>query len=193
MLNLLDEFADRDTGDVDYVRMRSSNEWGTFLALSAELANPRLRDSLVAMDDAAKKAFFINLYNAMTFHGVVVYGRRGGLWNLYCFFIAPAVSYSLAGTSVSLDDVENGIIRAQSQYFREPEQHLQRQLQIKTLDPRIHMALNCGARGCPAISVYSEDAATLDRELDEAVLSFVADDKNVRVSASSSGYKLEVT
>lgn len=159
------------------------------MAIAHELGHPRLQQDLLALDEAAKKAFFINLYNIMTFHGILVYGRRSGLWNLYCFFIAPAVSYFLAGVPVSLDDVENGFLRAQPHYFQQTEQALQLQLQASKLDPRIHMALNCGARGCPAIGVYSSEADALDRELDDAVVGFVADDDNVKVTGS----KLEVT
>jgi len=196
LLHLLDEFADPGSGEVDYVRMHESPSWGSFLAVAGELADPRLQSSLLAMDEAAKKAFYLNLYNSMTFHGVVAYGRRSGLWNMYCFYIAPAVSYSLAGVAVSLDDVENGILRAQPKYFSDPDQSFQRRVQVDGVDPRIHMALNCGARGCPATAVYSGVASELDQELDDAVAGFVADDKNVRVvppSGPSSGASLEVS
>jgi len=182
MLQLLDAFVDTASGDVDYARMRESREWLLFRAVAAELGQERLQEELLAMEEADLKAFLINLYNAMTFHGVVTYGRRSGLWFLYCFFIAPAVSYRLAGASVSLDDVENGMLRAQPGYFAAEDQELQRRLRMPMVDARIHMALNCGARGCPAVAVYR--GSTLEEELDEAVAAFAADDRNVRASGA---------
>jgi len=187
MLRLVDDFASPDSGDVDYEHMQDSPQWGTFLAVASELASDRLWADLLASSTAQRKAFFINLYNAMTFHGILAFGRRPGLWNLYCFFIAPAVSYLVAGVPLSLDDVENGLLRAQPRYFQGSGRELLRKLQMPEVDPRIHMALNCGARGCPAVSVYSSEEASLDAELDQAVAAFVADDGNVRVSRSSGG------
>lgn len=187
MLRLLDIFADAATGDVDYAAMRSSAEWGIFLALGAELGEARLQGDLERMREEERKAFFINLYNAMTFHGIVRYGRRPGLWNLYCFFIAPAVSYNIAGVQVSLDDVEHGLLRAKLGYFagEGSAPAFLRKLRMASVDPRVHMALNCGARGCPAIAVYSADA--LEEELDGAAEGFVADDGNVRLVSLGRG------
>ena len=42
---------------------------------------------------------------------------------------------------------------------------------IVPLDPRIHSALNCGARSCPAVSVC--DASQLEKQLDEAAPDFM--------------------
>ncbi|CAE8603377.1 unnamed protein product [Polarella glacialis] len=183
MLQLLDDFVDPLSGDVDYLSMRSSKQWNFFRAIAAELGESRLSDELASLGQDERKAFFINLYNAMTFHGVVTYGRRPGWWYLYCFFITPAVSYRLAGVQVSLDDVEHGLLRARPNYFQAPGQERQRQWRLPRVDPRIHMALNCGAKGCPAVSVYSA-GPELGAELDEAVAAFVADDRNVRVAGA---------
>ena len=35
------------------------------------------------------------------------------------------------------------------------------QVALSSLDPRIHFALNCGARSCPPICVYTEDRSSL--------------------------------
>lgn len=191
MLQLLDSFVDPATGDVDYATMRDSDDWQLFRALAAELGDPRLQGDLLNMPEAERKAFFINLYNAMIFHGVVVFGRRPGMWNLYCFFIAPAVSYRLAGVPVSLDDIEHGLLRAKAGYFEAADQELQSRVRMPQVDPRIHMALNCGARGCPVVATY--DGETLDATLDEAVAVFVADDLNVSLSSSGDGARVRVT
>mmetsp|Transcript_122798 Transcript_122798/g.244270 ORF Transcript_122798/g.244270 Transcript_122798/m.244270 type:complete len:537 (+) Transcript_122798:21-1631(+) len=190
MLQLQEEFVDSATGDVDYKKLKKSSSWALHRAIATELGNETLRGGLVSMSESDRKALLINLYNAMTFHGIVTFGRRSGLWYLYCFFITPAVSYRLAGTAVSLDDVENGMLRAQPGYFEKENQELQRQLRMPSVDARIHMALNCGARGCPAVAVY--DGAKIDAELDDAVVAFVSDDRNVRVSRKKSNDKLHL-
>ncbi|CAE7552559.1 grxC [Symbiodinium natans] len=192
MLQLLEDFFDPASNDVDYVAMCASSQWSLFRALAAEIGEPRLRPELEALGEADRKAFFINLYNAMTFHGVTTFGRREGWWYLYCFFITPAVSYRVAGTQMSLDDIEHGILRARNGYFKDPEQELQRRLRMEAVDPRIHMALNCGAKGCPAVAVYT-GGDNLDAELDSAVAGFVAADANVRVTQEASGIRLDLS
>jgi len=182
LASLHDLFLDVRSGDVDYIQMRASREWGLFMAASAELGDEGLREELCSMSENERKAMLINLYNAMTFHGIVSYGRRPGAWYLYCFFITPAVSYRVAGVPVSLDDVEHGMLRARRGYFKAEDQELQRKLRMEHCDPRIHMALNCGARGCPPVHVYM--AETLDADLDAATASFVASDQNVCITGN---------
>jgi hypothetical protein len=55
-----------------------------------------------------------------------------------------------------------------------------RSLVIRPPDVRIHFALNCGSRSCPPISAY--EAADLERQLDLAARSFVANDVEVDAS-----------
>lgn len=45
------------------------------------------------------------------------------------------------------------------------------------VDPRIHFALNCGAKSCPPVKVYSSEG--LNSELKAAAASFVADNVSV--------------
>lgn len=45
-------------------------------------------------------------------------------------------------------------------------------------DPRVHFALNCGAASCPAIRLYEADA--LDRQLDVAARTYLADPRAIR-------------
>ena len=46
-----------------------------------------------------------------------------------------------------------------------------RDLALSPLDPRIHFAINCGARSCPPVDVYRAEA--IDAQLDLATRSFV--------------------
>ena len=47
-------------------------------------------------------------------------------------------------------------------------------------DPRIHFCLNCGAKSCPPISVYSEDPTILDQQMTLATKGFL--DGNTEVN-----------
>merc|ERR1712014_563310 len=100
---------------MDYARLRESEDWMSFLALASELASEQRRDeiqeALVAMSENDRKAFFINLYNVMIFHGITHYGKRSGSWYLYVFFITPICSYRLGDVRLSLDQIEHGILR----------------------------------------------------------------------------------
>jgi len=180
MLQILERFGSQ-VGSIDYMGLRNSDDWFTFQALAAQLGAEQRRNeiqkALEAMSENERKAFFINLYNVMTFHGVTQYGRKPGSWNLYVFFITPIVSYVVGNSRLSLDDVEHGILRAQPGYFSDLRQSHSRPLRMPKVDPRIHMALNCGAKSCPLIATYS--GANLDAELNDAVEAFVADDANV--------------
>ena len=46
---------------------------------------------------------------------------------------------------------------------------------VLDLDPRIHFALNCGAKSCPPIRVYSPP--NLDSQLNRAAASFLCADE----------------
>ncbi|WAR01810.1 hypothetical protein MAR_008368 [Mya arenaria] len=123
-----------------------------------------------------KKAFFINVYNALTIHGLV---ERTELpqsvlkveqfWN--------TTAYNIGGLVYSLDDIEHGILRSNRSHpssvhptFKKGDPRLK--YIVKELDPRIHFALVCGAKSCPAINVYT--AMNLDRALDAATQAFCA-------------------
>ena len=47
-----------------------------------------------------------------------------------------------------------------------------RSLAIEKMDPRVHFALNCGAKSCPPVRVFSPPPA-LDKELKAAATAFV--------------------
>jgi hypothetical protein len=65
--------------------------------------------------------------------------------------------HKVASREVSLDDVEHEILRKQWK------------------DPRIHAAVNCASKGCPALRAEAFVAARLDEQLDDQMRRFVAD------------------
>ncbi len=120
--------------------------------------------------DAARKAFWINLYNA----GFLFLRHHRGLTRPAIFRRRLLL---VAGQAFCLDEIEHGILRRHRLkwslgWLRHPlpPRHT-RSLEVRRLDPRIHFALNCGGRSCPPIACYDADA--IDAQLELAMHSFL--------------------
>ena len=80
-----------------------------------------------------------------------------------CFRFFSSVSYVIGGLVYSLNDIENGILRSNRQsmgtLYRKPFKDEDPRLKVSLgqVDPRIHFALNCGAKSCPPITTFSGD------------------------------------
>jgi hypothetical protein len=121
-------------------------------------------------NDAAKKTFWVNMYNAWY---QVLAGREK--------MKSPAIfsdrKIFIAGTLFSLNEIEHGILRRDHKRLNkknavETDQgKIIRQLAVTTTDYRIHFALNCGARSCPPIAFYTYPR--IDQQLDIATRSFL--------------------
>jgi hypothetical protein len=155
-------------GGVSYARLRGGPLAGELAALAAELGGARFD-----LDgDDARTAFWINLYNVLTIHGVLALGVRRSVMEIPTFF--GRVAYRVAGHVHTLDDIENGILRRNA-----PHPVTRRRLfgaadpragfAPARLDPRLHGALVCAARSCPPIAFY--EPARLDEQLDVAAQS----------------------
>jgi hypothetical protein len=145
-----------------------------------EAPDPHL-ERLAALDDDALDrvrtdrrtalAFWCNLYNAGT---QLLLDRRPELYEspLRFFRFFRASPLTVAGTDLSLDTIENGILRAsRSKYTLGYTRQLwpgpfARRYRLADPDPRIHFALNCGAESCPAIRFY--EPQRVDEQLDLA-------------------------
>lgn len=169
MLRLKGEFTGTDGQGVDYEKLKLSQQFKEYEELTPQLQNVEL-DGLSEND---KKAFFINLYNALTIHGLA---RQeilpDSVLNIQQFW--KKTSYNVAGHNYSLDDIEHGILRGNKPHPSSMNPQFKpgdpREKFVCTLDPRIHFALVCGAVSCPAINVYS--AANIDKALDDATKNF---------------------
>lgn len=124
-----------------------------------------------------RKALMINIYNCLAIHGLVsgVLGDPTSTTSRLKFY--ASVSYIIQGLAFSLNDIEHGILRGNkaspvplsSKPFAINE--LEKLNLCLELDPRIHFALNCGAKGCPPIGVYSADS--IDKQLDRATRAYL--------------------
>jgi Protein of unknown function, DUF547 len=163
--------ATRADGRLDYHALRRSPEWQE----AARRAGALRTVHLAALEAGpARLAFWINVYNALVFHGVVALGIRRTVWELRGFY--RRVSYRIGGVVLSADDVEHGILRGNARrgvlgLRRFGSRDPRRTLVVHPVDPRIHFAITCGARSCPPVGAYRAEA--LDDQLDLAARNFV--------------------
>jgi hypothetical protein len=133
----------------------------------AALRKKDLKKSLI--NDAAKKTFWINMYNAW-FQILAAKGKR----NPEIFQEKLIV---IAGIRLSLEEIEQGILRKDYKRLRSLKlpgsfsKKVIRQLAVQDVDYRIHFALNCGAVSCPPIAFYTYDR--IDKQLDLATKTFL--------------------
>lgn len=123
--------------------------------------------------DGARIAFWCNVYNGATQllldENPDTYEKRRK------FFSLSAIS--VAGTSLSLDDIEHRILRRSYSkltlgYIRNPFRgSFARQHELSERDPRIHFVLNCGAESCPPIAAYTRDG--IEEQLDMATAGYL--------------------
>jgi len=147
------------------------------------------------LEEEARKAFFINVYNFFTIHAVIDFAQTYGLpnstksipnfWTDYC--------YNIGGLDYSLDDIEHGVLRANKGTANHPpfeDSDPRLDVAMEQLDQRVHFALNCGGLSCPEIEVY-DGAGNVSEELDNAGTEFLA--REVGVSLEETGLVVELS
>ncbi|NNC35662.1 MAG: DUF547 domain-containing protein, partial [Croceitalea sp.] len=127
-------------------------------AIEDTLANTTLQELDNALvTDEQKYAFWLNIYNAyiqviLAEHPEYYDDRRD-------FFSKEKIN--IAGEMVSFAKIEHGIIRKSQWelglgYFRKIFPDIfERKLRVNKRDYRIHFALNCGAKDCPPVAIYT--------------------------------------
>ncbi|MFH2138013.1 MAG: DUF547 domain-containing protein [Candidatus Omnitrophota bacterium] len=114
--------------------------------------NPRALDIMTRNE---KTAFYINVYNARTLQVILEHypvssiKEIPGVWN--------KIKFKIAGKQITLDEIEHGILRAESK------------------DPRIHFALVCAAKGCPGLRNTPFTEKNFPAQLNDAGRKFLND------------------
>jgi Protein of unknown function, DUF547 len=122
-------------------------------------------------DARARLAHMINAYNALSMAGVIDSGlpaSHAGFFAKLRFFVLR--KQVIGGEALSLYAFENDVIRPFTRAIGEP---------------RVHFALNCSARACPALPRQPFHAATLDAELARETLAFFARPENLRIDVAA--------
>ena len=127
-------------------------------------------------NDADKKAFWINVYNAFT--QIALLENPGDYRDKKTFFGNRFIE--IADKTISLDDIEHGLLRRSKLkwslgYFSKIfPSAFERNNRVDKVDYRIHFALNCGAKSCPPIAFYQP--AQIDTQLDLATKSYLSNE-----------------
>ncbi|MCB2188416.1 MAG: DUF547 domain-containing protein [Deltaproteobacteria bacterium] len=166
-----DNFYDPQRGMVAYQDLKESAAYRAYRELAAGLDQ---LDPASLTGPAARRAFWINLYNSLVVHGIVELEIAASVREVAGFF--RVISYRIGGRDFTPDAVEHGVLRGN----RRPPYRLwpefrpgdpRRALALPRLDPRLHFALVCGSRSCAPIKFYT--AQGLDAELETAARNFV--------------------
>ncbi|KAJ3591718.1 hypothetical protein NHX12_006850 [Muraenolepis orangiensis] len=170
VLKLFSDHLSADGKRVDYQAMAKSPLFERYCTLAVQLQ----RVELLALSREEKLAFFINTYNALVIHGYLRLGPPTSTWQRYRFF--NYVSYLIGGEVFTLQDIENGVLRGNRRGmaqllrpFSKTDPRLQ--MALPDVEPLIHFALNCGAKGCPPIKTYTPQ--DIDGQLRTAAEAFL--------------------
>jgi len=148
-------------GHVDYEELCQNDHLQTYISQLAQSRPDSLRDK------KDKLAFWINAYNAYTLKIIcdnfplksINELHTGGLY--LGSIIKKTVWHKkfavVNGEKLSLNDIEHEIIRK------------------KFADPRIHFAVVCASKSCPALRSEAFTGSRIDQQLDEQARVFFAD------------------
>jgi hypothetical protein len=155
-------------GGVDYDAVRKDEgDLRRFVATLAAVG-PRSTPERFGTEPE-RLAYYINAYNALVLFAVVdnwpihtVQDVRGWLDPRAGFGFFYGLRFPLDDASTNLYELENEVIRG-------------------FLDARIHAAINCASKSCPALMPYAFEAASLDEQLDAVTRGFCSSAMHVHV------------
>ena len=157
-----------ENGLIDYDGMARDHLFRTYLRQLSE-ANS---EKLTASED--QLALFCNAYNAFVINGVITHKIRGSVMDYQLdgkeFF--DIKEHILQGQTISLNELEHQVIRKR---FREP---------------RIHVALVCAAKSCPAIRAEAYVGRRLGTQLQDQSIQFANSQKYVAYQSSDTTLRL---
>ncbi|KAJ5079683.1 electron carrier/ protein disulfide oxidoreductase [Anaeramoeba ignava] len=126
--------------------------------------------------------FFINIYNVLSIHGIILKGTTGEKKAQNKFM--NETKYQIGKYFFSLNDIKNGILRQnqgkgiKSKHFKTNDERSN--YSIKKLDPRIHFGIVNFWMGSPVRVYYNQN---YEEELETTTKTFI--EKNVIISTKS--------
>ncbi|KAK9903029.1 hypothetical protein M0R45_001327 [Rubus argutus] len=103
--NIPKAYVSEDGKHIDYRSIHGSEEFARYLRTVEELHRVELQD----MRREERLAFFINLYNMMAIHAILVWGHPAGAIERRKLF--GDFKYVIGGSTYSLSAIQNGILR----------------------------------------------------------------------------------
>jgi len=125
---------------VEYAQVLTNTEFQTWVSSLPEATVP-----IGSSNDT--KAFWINVYNGLTIQTVAENMPISSIKDIDNGTVWTSRTFVVAGKEVTLDSIEKEFLVA----FK---------------DPRIHAALNCASKGCPALFEQPFTGDNLDAQLD---------------------------
>jgi hypothetical protein len=143
-------------GKVDYAAIHSSPD-----ALKSVLEKAKLVQ-VTPSEAKIYQAFWINAYNLAVIKGIIDNYPIKSPLDKKGFF--DATTYNLAGTSITLNDIENKKLRARFN------------------NARFHFVLVCGAKGCPPLIAKAYKPDNLEFLLEQQTIKALNDSSFIRVA-----------
>lgn len=151
------------SGRVHYAGLQQSEALKPYVSGLASATEP--------IETAAKMAFWLNAYNALTVDLIADNWPVQSIRDLHEGKVWTTKPFTVAGETMTLDQLENE--------------------KLKPLgDPRTHFALNCASLGCPPLSPKAFNGPDLEKQLNYVTRSWVPgkgvliDKKNKRLMMS---------
>jgi thiol-disulfide isomerase/thioredoxin len=172
---LLAQYVGAD-GEVDYAGWKAhpGDVARLDLVLGTLQRSPPADTGKAAPAAAERLGYWLNLYNALVVREILrhwplssvreVPGGDGGRASGEALF--RELTFLIGDRRMTLDQIEHEVIRGTFQ------------------DARIHFAINCGSRSCPALKPEAFTGPRLQAQLDRATRAFVNDPANVKVDAA---------
>lgn len=145
-----------------FLSIRTEQDYSAYVDTLERIDLDRLETDLNSHDK--KVAFWINTYNSLV--QIKARSNPSAFEDQDAFFKSTDILFGT--TYVSLDQIENGIMRRKAQGS---ESSFIERFEFDKVEPRIHFTLNCGATSCPPIAYY--DYSKLDEQLSTAEAYFV--------------------
>lgn len=157
---------------VNYTKVKASREKLDAYLKTLERVS---KSDFDRFSEPQKLAFLINAYNAFTIELIVDHYPVKSIKDTGSLLKSPwkIQFFTLLGEKRYLDNIEHDMVR---KWFNEP---------------RIHFALVCASKGCPALRTEAFTAEQLERQLQDAAKNFVTDKNKNRYSKAQN--QLEIS
>ncbi|MED6134941.1 hypothetical protein PIB30_041671 [Stylosanthes scabra] len=179
---IFEAYVSEDGLHVDYRSIHGSEEFARYVRIVEELQRVELWD----LSREEKLSFFINLYNMMSIHAILVWGQPDGTLERRKFF--ADFKYVIGGNTYTLLAIQNGILRANQRppyTLMKPFSAKDKRLKVALAypEPLIHFALVFGTRSGPALRCYS--VGDIDQELVDAARTFLKTSGGISIDYSA--------
>ncbi len=142
--------------------------------VSAHLLSFSKDQVMNVMNKKQRLAYFINLYNVMTIKFIkdnykLIKKENNSIKDVGSIFKSSwdRKFFTLFGQQATLNNIEHGFIRGDVSGYNQSKKEYD--------DPRIHFAVNCASKGCPALLNESFTEAKLEDQLQRSMINFLKD------------------